>query len=414
MNFILMKIIKRTIFTLILFIATLSAGNFSELEQMMQSFMSKNNIPGASLAIIKDSRLVYAKGFGYANREREELVQTDSLFRIASMSKAITGVAILQLVEKGEISLSDKVVSLLKIRPFNGKYFVDDRWKNITIKHLLQHEGGWSRKKDIMGRSVSVAKALGKSKSATSRDFISYMMGKKLEFTPGSKYSYSNFGYNVLGRVIEDVTNMSYGSYVKRNILFPLGIYNMELGKRDRQYRVKNEVTYYDPNNRVTYPSFGINKNRKVPIAYGNYLNAQDSHGGWVASASDMARFISCFDEMNGCEILKQETIKKMFNRQNGPACYKNSKPKNPYYANGWMVWQKRAGKNIYHFGSLSGTSTAMVRRSDGVGWVILFNMRHNKKYKKLASLIDSKLHKAVSNIKVWPQTDLFKTLGYK
>jgi N-acyl-D-amino-acid deacylase len=406
--------IKKILFISILFISTLSAGEFSNLDQMMQNFMKKNNIPGASLAIIKDSCLVYAKGFGYANRERQEEVQTDSLFRIASMSKSITGVAILQLVEKGQISLDDKVSSLLKLRPYNSEYYFDRRWNRITIKHLLQHEGGWSKKNDIMGRSVSVAKALGKSKPVNSREFIRYMMGKKLEFTPGSKYGYSNFGYNILGRVIEDITNMSYESYVKKNILFPLGIYHMELGKRDRQYRAKNEVTYYDPNNRVTYPFFGINKNRKVPIAYGNYLNAQDSHGGWIASASDMARFISCFDEINGCEILKLETIKKMFNRQSGPACYQNKKPKNPYYANGWMVKQKRVGKNIYHFGSLTGTSTAMVKRSDGIGWVILFNMRDNKKHKKLASLIDSKLHKVLSNIKVWTQTDLFKIQGYK
>lgn len=405
---------RKIIITLILFISTLNAGEFSNLERMMQSFMKKNDIPGASLAIIKDSRLVYAKGFGYSNRENRERVQTNSLFRIASLSKAITGVAILQLVEKGKIRLDDRIVSLLKVKPYNNKDFLDKRWKNITVKHLLQHEGGWHTKNDTMGQTEIVTKALKKSKPANSRDFISYMMGKKLEFIPGTKYQYANLGYNILGRVIEDVTNMSYESYVKKNILYPLGIYDMELGKRDRQFRAKNEVIYYDPNNRVIYPSFGINKNRKVPIAYGIYIDSQDSHGGWIASASDMARFLSCFSEVNGCGILKPETINKMFNRQNGPACYNGSKPKNPYYANGWMVWQQRVGKNIYHFGALSGTSTAMVKRSDGIGWVILFNMEYNKKHKQLASLIDSKLHKALSNIQVWPQMDLFKVQGYK
>jgi len=390
-----------------------SNQEFYKLEKMMKSFMKKHNVPGASLAIIKDSRLVYANGFGLADKKRKQDVTTNSLFRIASLSKAITGVAILQLVESGKISLDDKVISLLKSRPYNGRSPIDKRWNSVTVKHLLQHEGGWSRKNDVMGQVVTVTKRLKQSRPANARDFVRYKMGRKLDFNPGSKYSYSNFGYNILGRIIEDVTNMSYENYVQNNILFPLGISSMTLAKRDRQYKASNEVTYYDAHNRVARPSFGINKGKKVPITYTNYIEAQDSHGGWIASASDMAKFMSCFDNPNRCSILKPKTIKSMFNRKSGPACYKNSKPKNPYYANGWMVWPKRVGKNIFHFGTLTGTSTAMVTRSDGIGWVILFNMRHNKNKKTLASLIDSKLHKAVKNIDNWPKTDLFQKYGY-
>jgi len=409
-----MKIYKKVLYLLSIFVFTLNASEFSELEQTFKTFMQENSIPGASLAIIKDSRLVYAKGFGWADRQLKKPVEVNSLFRIASLSKSITAVAILQLVEQENISLNDKVVSLLKVKPYNNRGFIDPRWQEITVKHLLQHEGGWSRDNDIMGNIKRVTQALDKSTQAASRDFIRYMMGQRLEFTPGTQYSYSNFGYNILGRIIEDVTNMSYEHYVQANILYPLGIYTMKLGKRDKQYRAKEEVTYYDPYNKMGSPVFGINKNRKVPVAYVNTIDVQDSHGGWIASASDMARFLSCFDKAKGCAIIQTKTLEYMFKRQEGLACYKNSQAKNPYYAHGWMVWPKRMGKNIYYFGALAGTSTSMVRRSDGIGWVVLFNMRHNKDYKQLASLIDGKLHKVMNKIQAWPQYDLFKSLGYK
>ena len=111
-------------------------------DQMMREFVKENEIPGAALAVAKEGRLVYARGFGWADRENRKPVQPHSLFRIASISKPITAVAILRLVDKGKLKLDDKAFALLSHKPHLGKDTkVDPRLKEVTIRHLLQHRG---------------------------------------------------------------------------------------------------------------------------------------------------------------------------------------------------------------------------------------------------------------------------------
>ena len=131
-----------------------------------------------------------------------------SLFRIASVSKPITAVAILQLVERGKLKLSDKIVDVLKMEPhLEEGAKLDERWKDVTIEHCLLHTGGWNRDKsyDPMFQAPRMAKSLEVELPIEPAHVIRYMLGQPLDFDPGAQYAYSNFGYCLLGRVIEKV-----------------------------------------------------------------------------------------------------------------------------------------------------------------------------------------------------------------
>ena len=203
---------------------------FSELkafDELMEKFVSDNKIPGASLAVAKDGRLVYARGFGYSDLKKREPVRPDSLFRIASISKPFTAVAILQLVEQGKLSLDTSVFDLLPHKPHLAQGAkVDPRLKQITISHLLRHQGGWNRKETIdpLFHSIDISTALGKTPPASQDDVIRFMMGWPLDFNPGENYNYSNLGYCLLGRVIEQISNQSYEQYMVNEFLKPIGM----------------------------------------------------------------------------------------------------------------------------------------------------------------------------------------------
>jgi N-acyl-D-amino-acid deacylase len=117
----------------------------ASFDRLMTRFMRKHRIPGAALAVAHNGRMVYARGFGFADRDDKQPVQPDSLFRIASVSKPLTAVAVLQLIERGHLKFDDPVFEILKLQRPARRF--DARWKKVTILHLLQHRGGWDRDK---------------------------------------------------------------------------------------------------------------------------------------------------------------------------------------------------------------------------------------------------------------------------
>ena len=116
-------------------------------DQVIPALMRKHAIPGGAVAVVRDGKLIYARGFGYADVENGTPVPPDALFRIASVSKPITGVAIMKLVEEGQLQLDERVAPFIAhLTPAPGAT-VDPRWEQITIRPLLSHSGGWDRNK---------------------------------------------------------------------------------------------------------------------------------------------------------------------------------------------------------------------------------------------------------------------------
>ncbi len=384
--------------------------HLKSFDRMMVEFLQEHSIPGAALAVSAKGRLVYERGFGYADVEAKEPVQPSSLFRIASLSKPITAVAVLQLIEQNRLKLDDKVFQLLKLEPHLPRSApVDPRLKKVTVRQLLQHTGGWDRAKsfDPMFRSVEIARTLGVVPPAKPEHVIRYMIRRPLDFDPGQRYAYSNFGYCLLGRVIEHVSGQTYEQFVREQVLAPLGIRGMRIGKTRLGERDPAEVTYYVSDGRTGPSVFGSDVGKPVPQPYGAWcLESMDSHGGWIACAADLVRFASAFDDPHRCQILKPPSIETMFARPQGLAGFDASgRPKPSYYACGWSVRPVgTSGRlNTWHMGGLPGTSTILVRRHDGLNWAVLFNTRDTASRQAPATLIDGLVHRAANAVKTWP-----------
>lgn len=379
-------------------------------DSMMQKLIDEHKVVGAALAVTTDSRLVAARGYGYADIATREQVEPNSLFRIASISKPITAVAILQLVEQEKLTLDTKIFDVLDLK-WPEKF--DERQKEITIRHLLQHRGGWDRAVsfDGMFKSVQFAKELGVKPPANAHQVIQAMLSQPLDFAPGERYAYSNYGYCLLGRAIEKLTGQAYEDYVKQSVLAPIGIQDMRIGKTHKSDRAPHEVTYYDP--RVGTSVFAADLGQPVPAPYGEwYLEAMDSHGAWLASAIDLARFATAFDNPETCPILTAASIREMHVRPPGEAGYENDgQPKESYYTLGWLNRTTPDGEvNHWHTGSLPGTATILIRRHDNKNFIALFNTRTSPSPRAphLGQAIDPLLHQAAQQVINWPEENLF------
>jgi len=378
----------------------------------MLRFMAERRIPGGALAVFKDRRLVYAQGYGWADRERQIPASARSLFRIASLSKPLTAVAVLKLAQEGRINLDGKAFGLLPAASVPGGTVRDSRVDRITVRQLLQHTGGWDRDLsfDPMFRPAQIARALDLEPPPGPADVIRYMLGQPLEFEPGSRYAYSNFGYCVLGRILERVAGQPYESFVREQVLAPCGIHRMRLGRTLDERHAPDEVRYYmDDSSEAApvYPSVAA----KVPWPYGGFnLEAMDAHGGWIASVVDLARFAAPLDNPDKHPVLRSATLNTMSAPPAPPAWRDADGKLGPvYYGCGWMVrpMPSTGRANFWHTGSLPGTFALLVHRHDGVGWAALFNQRSSQPQWPDAAL-DPALHRAAAAVRSWPDHNLF------
>lgn len=386
---------------------------------LLSSFLNETNIPGAVLAVARNGKLVYARGFGYADRADQSTVhncvQPDSLFRLASLSKPITAVAVLQLIERGKLRLEERVFERLAVAPLlePGKT-ADPRLQEITVLQLLQHTAGWDSAKsfDPMFRSVPFALAFDANPPATPKQIIRYMAGQPLDFAPGERYAYSNFGYCLLGRLIESASGQPYATYVEEQVLHPLRARQTRLGKTLPAGRAPGEVVYSTPDDKTGPSVFGPDHGRLVPLPYGAWcLESMDSHGGWIGSAVDMVRFASAFDRPDACPVLNVTSIATMLACPEGFAGHEPDGNRKPtWYGCGWQVRPAgESGKvNFWHTGSLDGTACLLVHRHDGLSWAVLFNSRRKPADEHPGRAIDPLLHKAADAVVDWPDVDLF------
>jgi CubicO group peptidase (beta-lactamase class C family) len=373
---------------------------FEKMDRIISTFQKKWGIMGLSAAVTKDGRLVYAKGFGYADERDGEPVDANNQFRLASVSKLITAIAIMQLNENEKLGLDDPVFGSDGI--LNDSIFMnysDPRIENITVRHLLTHTAGWSRRSgDPMFQPHLVAKKMKTSLPVTNETTIQYVLNKKLNYVPGSRYSYSNVGYVILGKVIEKVSKMSYEDYVKLNILFPLDIYDMQLGNSFYEEKADNEVTYYENRSYGKVLAYNSNRNYVSRIYGGNDIKSLGAAGGWISSPAGLLRLVTAIDGFNSKpDLLQQESIRVM-----------TSKDESDGQVIGWK------GSDSYgtwwRTGTLTGMSVLVVRQKNGINWIIAMNSTTVKK-SHIHSETFRMMSDAIASVDSWPGYDLFNNL---
>ncbi|MFC4122122.1 serine hydrolase domain-containing protein [Nonomuraea zeae] len=361
-------------------------------DNVVKTFVKDRKITAAQLAIMKSGKIVLARAYRYNDYSRAlPTVSPTSLFRIASLSKNITSAAIMRLVQDGKLSLSAKVTQLLGLTP------ADPRMEQVTVLRLMQHLGGWdsTASKDPLWLDHTISAALGIPLPIGHADIIKYATARKLDFDPGTKMVYSNYGYLLLGRIIERVSGTSYESYVKTKLLAPLGITRMRIGKSLKSEAVTGEISYESQyTNKTVMDTSGT----VVPYPYGGFnMPNQDANGGWLASAVDLVRWTLAFDKPG--TVLSSASIAKLIAK---PEIGVNEY--GSWYGGGWWVRQVTGHVNTWHNGSMPGTFTYLARLQNGFSYAVTFNRREETGSLDYDTIDDDMNKVSVSS---WPTTDL-------
>jgi CubicO group peptidase (beta-lactamase class C family) len=339
-------------------------------DQAVSLLLKKWNIPGATVAVAKNGRLILARGYGYADFEARQLMQPDAMLRIGSNSKVLTAMAILHLKDQGLIDLDSRFLDILT--QYQLASDGDARLRNITIRDLLRHSGGWDRDKsgDPMGWQGPVSKALGIDMPVLCPDIIRYMMGQPLDFAPGTRQVYSNLGYCILGRVIEKISGEPYELYVRNHVLAAMDIRAMSTGySHHLSERGSYEVKYYEYNGAPLVDSVFPGEG-KVPANYGGFeILTLDASGGWIGSAIDLTRVMTAIDGSRIACFLAPDTMKQYTADPELPDWNTN-----PNYWYGLGIFVGPSPQTWYHGGSITGTRSQLLRDGNGYTWSIMTN----------------------------------------
>lgn len=298
----------------------------------------KANEPGAAALVAKNGQVIYKKGFGMANLELDAPMQAGNIFRIGSITKQFTAIAILQLMEQGKLGLQDEITKFIPDYPTQGS--------KITIEHLLTHTSGirdYASIKDTARRGTV---------DFTTTEMIDYFKNQPMRFAPGARWEYSNSGYFLLGYIIEKITGKTYRQYLEEQIFRPLGM-TSSLYASDTRI-VKNRADGYTKNNK------GI---ENAP-----YLSLTHPYaaGSIQSSVEDLFKWQQA---VNSYKLVKKETLDKAFTR------YKLNNGQETNYGYGWRLGYIQGSPTLWHGGLINGfIAMAMYLPKEDVYIAVLSN----------------------------------------
>lgn len=334
------------------------------MDRNIERFIGRWNIKGLSLAVTRNDSLLYAKGYGWADVEDGRKMTPQNIMRLASASKLVTAIAIMRLVEDGKLSLNSKVFGpdgILNDTAYSNA-INDKRLFDITVDNLLQHKGGFGLGAgDPMFNTKDIIAAKHLSGPPSNEELTKIVLGRKIAFTPGQGFRYSNFGYMLLSLVIERVTGQSYWDYVTEEVLQPAGCYRFRPATNYYADRNEDEVRYYGPDT-VSIEEYN-GSGRMVERVYGgSNVNGLLGAGGWCASASDLARLVAATDKYPHVNnILTNASIDSL------TAFAHDDK-----VSRGWS--EIDAHGKWRRTGTLSSTHTLIERFPNGECWVMITN----------------------------------------
>ncbi len=306
------------------------SANLRLMEQWIQSQMTYRGLPGLSIGIVYDQELVYSRGFGYSNLEDSIVTSSQTIYRIASLTKVFTSTAILQLRDQGRLRLDDPVEQYLPW--FRMKTRFPDQPK-VTIRQLLTHTSGLPRE--------AAYPYWTDNKFPSRTEMIKGLENQEMIFAPEERFKYSNLGFAIAGEIVAEAAGMPYSEYVEKNILEPLGM---------------KSTTVYFQDSQSSRLATGYSRNlddgsRKImPFTNARALNAAINISSTIG---DMARFASLqFRERQivfGDQILKGSTIREMRRIQWLNPDWQSG------YGLGFSIWHEDDRTIVGHSGGVAG-----------------------------------------------------------
>ena len=303
---------------------TLSA-NADEIDDFVRAQLRERHIPGAAIAVVKNGKIVKAEGYGLASVEFNVPATRETVFEIGSVSKQLTAAGIMLLVEDDKINLDEKISKYLPNTP--------ESWSKITVRNLLTHTSGVKTYTGLTGFELS--------KRLNRDQFIKALSAYPLDFEPGASWNYSNSGYNLLGFIIESVSDENYWDFMRTRIFNPLGM--TKTSNRDPRYIIPNRATGYEWEN-----------GKLVGRDYD--LTDVFSAGAIVSTVLDLAKWDAA---LRNDTLLKKESKKQIWT----PFVLNDGKPYP--YGFGWNIGEIRGHRLISHSGQTAGFGANISRYID-------------------------------------------------
>ncbi|CAJ0583908.1 unnamed protein product, partial [Mesorhabditis spiculigera] len=362
----------------------LTSKQLDFIVRRVEHFMKDLNIPGLSIAISKKEQLKFAAGFGYADIRAREPVTPNHQFRVGSVSKPVTAAAIMLLVDQGRLELDHPVWGR---SGYLGMDFAEKksyrRWvTDVTVRNLLEHtSGGWD---NLASDAAWIQPEL------STKDLIKHVLENVLlSERPGKNWIYSNFGYQVLGYLIEKVSGQTYENFVKKNIFAPADVHEIQVARPSISDRAPREVMYY-----MSGTGIGFNPYEMLPP------ERIGPWGGWIASPIQLLMFMAAVDGSDGREdILSEDSVNEWV---------KASPASNDTYGLGWSV-NIMGFNGLQHDGRMPGSASMLVRLTNGLAMAVTVNKEYSERdfFHELGYV----LHHIGNNCDWWNETtnDLFQ-----
>ena len=331
-------------------------------DRQVKDYLKFWGIHGASLSVMRNDSLLFAKGYGEADTNKE--MQPGNILRMASVSKLVTAVGIMVLQDNGRLSIKDHVFGpkgILNDSVYNTA-IKDTLYYKITVEDLLRHKGGFSRRGgDPMFSTRWIMMQNGWTKAPSQEQLMELQLKRRLKFVPGSGQEYSNFGYLALSMVIEKVSGTDYGTFIQENVLHPAGCLDFQIAGNYYESKRPNETRYYVQHDDEPADEFN-NSGRKVTRCYGgNNVTGLSGAGAWAASTPELALLVASIDGRPEVpDIISRESVDLMTE-------YFDENT----YALGW-----NDTKDCYwtRTGTFAGTSALIKYFPDGECWIFISN----------------------------------------
>ena len=335
------------------------------IDKEVQEFMKYWRIQGISLSVMRNDSLMFSKGYGWADKEKNEVMTPGHILRLASVSKLLTATGIMKLEEQGRLSLDDRVFGPdgILCDSLWTALIRDSLYYDITVEHLLRHKGGFStRGGDPMFSTRTIMLQNRLSTPPDQNTLVKVQLRKPLAFVPGETQEYSNFGFLLLSMIIEKLTGTNYESWMQENILKPAGCVDFHIAGNYYQDKYPNEVRYYVQPDDSPVDEFN-NSGRKVARCYGgNDIPTLSGAGAWAASTAELCRFVASIDgRAEVPDIISVESVRRMtewFDPDTFSLGWNDTKPTGE--------WTRT--------GTFSGTSALIKYFPDGECWVLVTN----------------------------------------
>ncbi len=332
--------------------ATLAAQDFSpdHCAETVEAARKAQGIPGMSAAIGFGGKLIWTRGFGKADIENDVPATKDTVFRLASISKPITAVAVMQLVERGKIDLDKPVREYVPTFP-------KKKWP-LSCRHLLSHVGGV--------RHYKPGEILSTKHYSKVEDALVIFQEDPLRFEPGTRYSYTTYGYNVLGAVVARASGRRFVDYLRKNVFEPA---NMTNAQADDSFRI------------IKHRAQGYRKTVLGALRNSAMVDTSNKMpgGGLCSTATDLVEFGQAL--MAG-KLVKPETVRQMWtqvtDKDGKPVPGRNGRPAR--YGLGFSLMSRQGPRSVGHGGAQPRVRTLLVIRPDeGVVVSLMSNLEGSR-----------------------------------